>query len=143
TKRTSPALICLRKTGLDWYGVRKRTAFASARAPSSDRPVEAPVSTPIWKGRPAACSAFALRASPRETALAAPAGVKPLKATVEPCSMRPAASSAVRKGNGRAIRLQLRLGGMVGGPRRGGATSKRYGKSTPAAWCSKGWRGDG
>jgi hypothetical protein len=62
-------------------------AWALASAPSSDGPVEAPVSTPIWKSRPAACSSSAWQAIARGMALAAPAGVNPLKPTVWPWRM--------------------------------------------------------
>ena len=73
-------------------------ASALASAPSSDGPVEAPVSTPIWKSRPAACSAVARSARAMGIALGEPAGVKPLKPTVCPCWIRAAASAAVRSG---------------------------------------------
>jgi hypothetical protein len=54
-------------------GARKLIALADASAPSSDSPVEAPVSTRIWYDRPAACSVFARSAMARGMAFAEPA----------------------------------------------------------------------
>ena len=44
--------------------------------------VEAPVKIPIWKGRPAACSASAILAISGVTAFGEPAGVNPLRPTL-------------------------------------------------------------
>ncbi len=46
-KRVSPALMRLRRSGSDWYGVRQAMALARASSPSNEGPVEAPVTTPI------------------------------------------------------------------------------------------------
>lgn len=54
-------------------------AFTRDNIPSHESPVEAPVKMPIWKGFPFACSASAIFAISEVTALAVPAGVKPLR----------------------------------------------------------------
>eukprot|EP01139_Manchomonas_bermudensis_P006748 Amastigsp_a178036_23.p3 type:complete len:130 gc:universal Amastigsp_a178036_23:1408-1797(+) len=97
--RTSPLLIAFRKSLSDWYGVRNEIAFARASSPSIEGPVEAPVTTPILNGRPALCSATALRAMARGTALAAPAAVKAENPTTSPSLIIDAISSAVLTGN--------------------------------------------
>ena len=85
-------------------------ACALARAPSSEGPVEAPVRTPIWNSWPASCAALARSAIASGIALGAPAGVNPLNPTVCPWSMREAASSGVRTGNGRDMEILVLLG---------------------------------
>ena len=92
---TVPALMLLRRSGSDWYGVRNPSALARASAPSSEGPVDAPEMRLILNGRPAACSTTARAAIVPGTALGAPAAVKPLTAIVSPSLMNWAASSAV------------------------------------------------
>ena len=87
-------------------------ASALASAPSSEGPVEAPVRTPIWNSRPAWCSAMARSAIASGIAFGAPAGVKPLKPTVWPCSIRAAASAAVRTGKEAIIKSPLGFAGQ-------------------------------
>src|SRR5262249_31891112 len=93
-------LMRLRSAADDWYGARQRMASASARASSRLGPVEAPVSTLTWKGRPLSCRRRARAARALGTALAAPAAVKPLNATIAACGTSSAASAAVRFANG-------------------------------------------
>ena len=70
-------------------------ALALVSSPSQESPVEAPVISPIWKGRPSACSFSAIRASAAVTAFGLPAGVNPLKPIISPSLINEAASSAV------------------------------------------------
>jgi len=73
--------------------------FRSARASSMLSPHEAPVKTRILKDSPFLCRPSARLAKARGTAFAAPAGVKPLKATVAPWGIWATASSALNFGN--------------------------------------------
>jgi len=107
-KRTLPALMALRRSLLVWYGVRQSMASARASEPSRLSPVDAPVTTAILNGRPAACSAFACSAMPTGTTFAAPAGVNPLKPTVWPCLKRLPASSFVI--SGKLVLMTLKKG---------------------------------
>ena len=90
-------------------GARKLIALADASAPSSDSPVEAPVSTRIWYDRPAACSVFARSAMARGMAFAEPTGVKALNPTVCPCLIIAAASCAVRTGKGKCMKCRSQI----------------------------------
>ena len=66
--------------------MRKLIASAFASAPSSDGPVDAPVSTPTLNGLPGGVFCFgAFCAIASGIAFGAPAGVKPLKPIVWPC----------------------------------------------------------
>jgi len=98
--------------------------FASASAPSSSGPVEAPVQTLIRNGSPSAWAAAIRRASAPGTALGCPAPVKPLIPTVSPGPISAAAASAgttLRASPGWRIRWRLgTVRGYVPSPPMGG-----------------------